>query len=269
MAAELRLPSLRFIKTTNEGGLGLSYTRLGAEAHQLRHRAAPAAGRPAKPSRMLEIGQIEAEVRRALARDLHDGVAQTLTLMIVQAEIHKSEHADQPHIVGQMRAMQDSARDVLSNLRQLVYELRGEEGVGGRFVDALDSLLARYEQQTGIVTKLTIRRGWPETLLTPAAANLRSLIEEALANARRHSCARSVSVVLERTSSDRVAVTVSDDGRGLEGDFRVDGLGMTGMRERAILLGGRLSVEGAPGKGTRVRASFPLSMLSAAGESQR
>jgi two-component system sensor histidine kinase UhpB len=183
--------------------------------------------------------------------------------MIVEVENYKTEHAGQQRVVSQMDSVQASARDVLSELRQLVYELRGEEAVGGCFVDVVGSLLARYKEHTGIDTELTVRGGWPAKLRTPAASNLRSLIEEALANARRHSGARSVSVVLESAPSDRLAITVSDNGRGLESvPYRVAGLGLTGMGERALLLGGRLLVEGVAGQGTTVRASFPRALLA-------
>ena len=242
----------------------MSGRRSGREVHRMLHRAAPSVGRPARRMDPVSItGQIEAEVRRSLARELHDRVAQTLTTMVVEVENYKSEHAGQPRIVSQMDAMQESARDVLSNLRQLVYELRGEQGVGGCFVDALSSHLARYEAHTGIATELTVVGGWPAKLHAPAASNLRSLILEALANANRHSGARSVSVVLEQTAGDELAVTVTDDGRGFEGDYRAAGLGMTGMRERTVLLGGRLCIESMPGKGTTVRASFPRAQLIA------
>jgi signal transduction histidine kinase len=240
----------------------VSHTRSGRAVHRILHRAAPSAGRPAGQREQVDIaGQIEAEIRRSLARELHDGVAQILTTMVVQVENYKSEHAGQPRVVSQMDAMQESARDVLSNLRQLVYELRGEQGVGGCFVDALASHLARYQKHTGIGTELTVLGAWPSKLRTPAASNLRSLILEALANASRHSGARSVSVVLEDTAGDELTVTVTDDGRGIEGKCREEGLGMTGMRERAVLLGGRLCIEDAPGRGTTVRASFPRAQL--------
>ena len=263
MRAKVRLSSLRFTNV-NDMSRGLRYTRSRRESDRIRQRTAPTAGRPAKPTQQLDVAdQIEAQVRRALARDLHDQVAQTLTTMIVEVENYKSEHAGQQRVVGQLHAVQDSARDVLSNLRQLVYELRGEEGIGGRFVDVIGSVLTRFETNTGIATELTVGSGWPTTLRNPAASNLRSLIEEALANARRHSGAHTISVLLDCTSSDRLTVTVSDDGNGIDSVSRVTGLGMTGMRERAILLGGRLRIEGTPGKGTTVRASFRRALLIA------
>ena len=242
----------------------MKHTRSGRAVHRILHRAAPSGSRPAGLLAQVEIaGQIEAEIRQSLARELHDRVAQTLTTMVVQVENYKSEHAGQPRVVSQMDAMQESARDVLSNLRQLVYELRGEQGVGGCFVDALASHLDRYQQHTGIDTELTVLGGWPAKLRSAAASNLRSLILEALANASRHSGARSVSVVLEDTAGDELTISVTDDGRGIEGRWRGEGLGMTGMRERAVLLGGRLCIEDAPGKGTTVRASFPRAQLIA------
>ena len=227
-------------------------------------RGVLAGGAPGDGSRSAELSRrIAAEVRRELARDLHDRVAQTLTTMVVEAESYKSEHAGQARVVSQMDAMQSSAREVLSNLRQLVYDLRDDESGSGGFPDAIDAFLRRYQTLTGIHAELTTGWGWPATLRAPAAANLRGLIGEALNNVRRHSGASSVRVVLSSASGERLTVTVSDDGCGLENELiRSMGLGMTGMNERTVLLGGRLVIDGTPGKGTVVRASFPRAQLT-------
>jgi signal transduction histidine kinase len=88
--------------------------------------------------------------------------------------------------------------------------------------------------------------------------NLYRIVEEALTNVRMHSGARHARVVLQTLSSDRLVVMVEDDGRGVEVDVaRPVGLGTVGMRERAMLLGGELRIEGRPGIGTRVYALFP------------
>jgi len=76
--------------------------------------------------------------------------------------------------------------------------------------------------------------------------------QEALSNAARHSGAKHIRVVLRRVGQ-RTELTVSDDGRGFTFDEAEGGLGIAGMRERALLVGGEVDVESRPGTGTTVR----------------
>jgi two-component system, NarL family, sensor histidine kinase UhpB len=81
--------------------------------------------------------------------------------------------------------------------------------------------------------------------------------QEALTNVARHAGARRVELSLERRG-DEVVLTVSDDGRGLPEGAASSSYGIRGMRERAMLVGGQISIVGAPGGGTRVRLSIPV-----------
>jgi signal transduction histidine kinase len=83
------------------------------------------------------------------------------------------------------------------------------------------------------------------------------VLQEALVNTRRHSGARRVEVILA-TEPSRSRAEVADDGRGFDPASVREGLGISGMRERALALGGKLEIESAPGKGTRVRVEIPL-----------
>ena len=205
---------------------------------------------------------IERSVRRLVARELHDRVAQTLTGMLVDVENFKSEQVGWDDVLMQMELIQSSTRQVLSNLRQLLLELRGEERMDHSFVDALRTLAARFEAKTRICTLLDIRPGWPEALTAPASLNLYRIVEEALANVRMHSGARSVRIVLEPHSDNEVALIVDDDGHGVDTDpSRPLGLGTVGMKERAMFLGGVLRILSDAGSGTKVQAVFPRGQL--------
>ena len=81
--------------------------------------------------------------------------------------------------------------------------------------------------------------------------------QEALSNAVRHSDAAHVKVGLRR-EGDRVVLSVADDGRGFTFDQAIDGLGIAGMRERALLVGGEFQIESRPAIGTRVRLLVPI-----------
>ena len=81
--------------------------------------------------------------------------------------------------------------------------------------------------------------------------------QEALSNAARHSGAKQVAVRLRRPRAGGVELEVVDDGRGFAFDQSEGGLGIAGMRERALLIGGELTIESRPGRGTTVRLTVP------------
>lgn len=202
------------------------------------------------------------DLRRLVARELHDRVAQTLTGMLVELENFKTEPVGWEDVLRQLDTVQDSTRQVLRSLRELLHDLRGEQTFSDSFVDAVGELVVRFEQKTAIKTQLSVHPGWPLSLTTPASLNLYRIIEEALANVRRHSGARAVRIVLKPYSDDQVVLIVGDDGHGVSSDdIWPAGMGTLGMKERAVILGGELRIESAQGDGTTVRAIFPRDQL--------
>ena len=200
----------------------------------------------------------ESRVKQQLARELHDSVAQILTLMVVDMENFKLDQAGQDHVVQRVDSLQESTREVLRNIREVLYELRGEPSADGNFVQQVRALLNRFELSTGITSRLKVEAGWPSRLSKVTAYNLYRIVEEALNNVRLHSGAEKVDVHLEALG-DEVSLVVRDDGRGLpgsDGQTR-DGMGVMGMRERAVLMGGELDVTSQGGEGTTVTAVVP------------
>jgi two-component system sensor histidine kinase UhpB len=202
----------------------------------------------------------ESEVKRRLARELHDSVAQILTSMVVDMENFKHDNAERENVVRKVDDLQDSTREVLNNLRQLLYELREEPSHDHSFVARVRGLVSTFEVSTGIRSKLSVSARWPAMLSAAMAYNLYRIVEEALSNVKLHSGAASVDVNLLSTDG-KVVLTVQDDGRGLlrVGPSRRPGLGMVGMEERAVLLGGRLDVSSDSNQGgTVVTAVVPV-----------
>ena len=202
----------------------------------------------------------ESEVKRRLARELHDSVAQILTAMVVDMENFKHDQAERESVVRKVDDLQGSTREVLNNLRQLLYELREEPSQDHSFVHKVGSLLTSFEGTTGIRSKLSVSARWPAMLSAAMAYNLYRIVEEALSNIRLHSGAESVDVQLASTDS-AVVLTVHDDGRGLlrAGSSPSPGMGMVGMEERAVLLGGRLDVSSDDHRGgTVITATVPV-----------
>jgi len=206
---------------------------------------------------------LEADVKRLVARELHDRVAQTLTGMLLDLENFKTEPVGWADVLRELDSIQDSTRQVLNSLRQLLHDLRGEDGVGDSFVSSVGALVSRFEAKTGTSTQLTVLPGWPETITAPAFLNLYRIIEEALAYVQMHSGAQEVRILLQPWSDSEVSVVIGDDGRGIDLDeTRRPGLGTMGMRERAVILGGRLWIESRLGEGTTVQAVFPKGLLT-------
>lgn len=199
----------------------------------------------------------EKELRSLMARELHDRVAQTLTAMLVDVENFKAQQVAWDDVLREMDVIQSSTREVLSSLRQLLYDLRGENPVGDSFVEAVGDLLARFSEKTRIEAAVVVQREWPAVLTPAAALNLYRIIEEALSNVRMHSGASSVRVRFEAPMDGQLALVIDDNGRGLDSSLPRPGLGTVGMKERALFLGGQLRISSEIGGGTTVRAAFP------------
>jgi len=206
---------------------------------------------------------LEDDVKRLVARELHDRVAQTLTGMLIDLENFKTEPVDWKDVLRQLDTIQDSTRQVLQSLRELLHDLRGEEAVKDSFVTVVGALVSKFEEKTRIAAQLTVLPGWPDLITQPASVNLYRIIEEALTNVKMHSGAHEVRVVLQLDSNDEVSVIIGDDGQGVDADVtRKPGFGTVGMKERAVLLGGQIRIESEAGHGTTVRASFPKYLLT-------
>jgi two-component system sensor histidine kinase UhpB len=221
--------------------------------------APPVAGDPAVDAENAHSN----EIRHQLARELHDRVAQTLTTMLIELENFKVEQTGRKSALRQLDELQDSTRDVLANLRRILYDLRDETGIETGFAEAVKTLLTRFQEKTDVRASLSVSPSWPSGLRAQAAVNIYRIIEEALTNVRLHSGARLVEVALGSAPESQIAVEVRDDGHGADSinGSRVPGMGVLGMHERALILGGRLEVNSSAGQGTTVRAIFPKEQL--------
>jgi len=203
------------------------------------------------------------EERARVARDLHDEVNQSLTGLLLRLEA--AREAAPPELEGELAETKALANQAMGELLSLARQLRPT---------ALDDLglVAAIEGQVE-----QLRRGEIEASLQAdgsfsdlgddAQLVVYRVAQEALSNAARHSGAKRVEVRLRRTpnsgspypSTERggVLLEVSDNGRGFAFDESERGLGIGGMRERALLIGAELTIESRPGRGTTVRLDVP------------
>lgn len=212
------------------------------------------------PGEMIVVDP-EMRVRLELARELHDRVSPQLTTILMQLEDVKAASLGSPRVIGQVTEVQQSTREVFDNLRDILYGLRKEAMAEERpFDTSVRALVRAFEQRSGIRSRVVISRACPRSLPARYALNVRRVIEEALVNVVRHSGAQRVTVRLNRDLDAEMVVSVRDDGVGVEllDPSGRPGFGLRGMRERATLMGGKLSIRSRPGRGTTVELRVPV-----------
>ena len=201
-----------------------------------------------------------AEERRRLARELHDIVAHSVSVIAVQAEAGESLVSRDPARAEEsFRAIQQASRQALVELRRLLGLLRAE--TAGPALDPqprLAQLPALLEQLrgAGLPVELTVE-GQVHQLPPSVDLSAYRILQEALTNALKHAGSASATVCV-RYRSDEVELEVADDGSGPAGSSNGGGHGLVGIRERVALYGGRFEAGPIDGGGFRVRARLPL-----------
>lgn len=194
------------------------------------------------------------EERARVARDLHDEVNQSLTGLLLRLEALRSRAPAELAVeIGETKALANQAMEELLTLaRQLRPTVLDDLGLKA----ALAGNVTELDRRSAVNVSFEARGAFADL---PADAQLviYRVAQEALSNAAQHAGAAHVWVRLDQVS-DGVELTVSDDGRGFTFDQASRGLGLGGMRERALLVGGDLRIESRPRVGTRVRLHLPI-----------
>ncbi len=215
---------------------------LGIESARLREQAGQAAA---------------LDERNRLARELHDSVTQSLYSVTLYAEAaaRQVEAGNEDAVIDHLRALRDTSRDALREMRLLIYELRPPEIERTGLAAALRARLQAVEQRGGVRAEL-VQEG-DETLPVAAQQELYRIAREALNNSLKHSQATRI-VVRLTYDPERTVLEVEDDGAGFDSveGLAAGGMGMHTMQERAQRLGAELEMNTHPGEGTRVRVTL-------------
>lgn len=201
------------------------------------------------------------EERLRIAREMHDGMAQVLAYVNTKAQAVGEFLRQGRHDEGteQLDQLADAARSAYQDVREGILALRTRWTPEQTLSEAMTEFLEHWQDQSGVQTELVM----PEVLPLPPSSELQLLriLQEALANVRKHSGASTARVLLERRGDDLFA-QVADDGAGFDPELprrrRFPRFGLAIMRERAESIGGRLEVHSAPGEGTRVEVTLPI-----------
>jgi signal transduction histidine kinase len=194
--------------------------------------------------------------RNRLAREIHDNLGHTLTIVNVQIEAAKvMMDSDPGRALDAMNKAQELTQKGLNRVRESVTALR-ESPVSNRPLAEAIASLVKEAQSTGLVTEFKVA-GEPQALENKVALALYRAAQEGLTNVCRHARASRVDVLLD-FQPDEVRLEVRDNGVGAA--ETTGGFGLLGIRERVQLLGGRLEINTGVGKGFCLAASVPMSV---------
>lgn len=206
----------------------------------------------------------EAE-RRRLARELHDGVVQSLTALVADLEYFRTRRlpgsaTDTAEVAEKLEVWQELARDSLLSMRQALGGLRKHTGLERGLEAAITTLVAEFQQDG--YTMIYECSDWPQLLPDEYASNIYFIVRETLTNIRKHAQATKITLFLLK-HEEHLHISIGDNGLGMPAispTVSAPGYqqGLIGLRERVAVLHGQLSIESAPDRGTRIDVDIAL-----------
>ena len=201
-------------------------------------------------------GMAALEERSRIAREIHDGIAQSIYMLSLQletsAELARQQRQD---LTQRLDGLVDLSKETLLEVRHYIFDLKpylaGEKGI----VSVVENQIREFNNVARVPASLEAR-GQERDVPVPVATCLYRVTQEALANAFKHSWASQVKVSLD-FGPDGVGLEISDDGRGFDLASANYGHGLSNMRERAEELAGTFVLNTTPGKGTQVAIGLP------------
>ncbi|MCL5670800.1 MAG: sensor histidine kinase [Acidobacteria bacterium] len=201
--------------------------------------------------------------RARVARELHDGVIQSLIGIEMEIDVlRRQTDASPAAVVERLSHIQKILRQEVLNLRELMQQMKPIDIRPTQLLDFLVSMVDKFKRDTGISSRFVSTL--QEISLTPRVCNqLARIVQEGLFNARKHSGASTVLVQLGQQDG-RLRLVIDDDGRGFDFSGRLDLAELDAIRkgplvikERVRTIGAELVVESIPGKGSRIEVSLP------------
>jgi two-component system sensor histidine kinase UhpB len=208
------------------------------------------------------LQSIREEERGLIAREIHDDLGQTLTVLkinisLLANKLRKDQNLIKEKIINAAKLIDDAVERVQRITAKLRPGILDELGI----IPAIEWQAQEFQNLTGIKCMLSLPEDEIKLDSEKSTAVFR-IFQEALTNVLRHSSASWISAAL-KISDDILILEINDNGIGISTEKIKDprSLGIVGMKERALILGGEVSIEGIPDKGTRVRVEIPLNNL--------
>jgi signal transduction histidine kinase len=256
----LRLQLILMLSVTLGAGLLLAaftiWRTLGLETELQKRYEEGAEARRELTDLSARLVSAQEEERRAISRELHDEVGQSLSALLMEAgNAAASAPGDSAEVRRHVESIKKLAEASVEVIRNMSLLLRPSMLDDFGLVPALEWQAREVSKRTGLRVHVAAEEG-ADQLPDEHKTCIYRVVQEALHNCARHSHARSVTVQV-RQEPLKIVLSVEDDGRGFDAR-RVRGLGLVGMQERVHHLGGDFQVDSRPGKGTVVAVELPL-----------
>jgi signal transduction histidine kinase len=225
---------------------------IGARSGNITTRESDVERQTARSDLSAHLLTIQEEERKNLSRELHDGVGQMITAL--KMELARMKVVDTLDGARLDRA-RDLADEILRTIRNISLLLRPTALDDLGLEAALQWHAEDFSRRTSVGCQLSCSLISGESIPESAKTCIYRIVQEALNNCEKHAAASKVTIEVHQ-SSEGIAVSVTDNGRGIPPDF-ANGLGILGMRERAHMLGGHLEVTSEAGLGTKVSLLVP------------
>jgi len=212
----------------------------------------------------IKIIEAQEEEKYRLARDIHDGPAQSLASIVIKAELLEKLMENEPlKAKEELKSLKIVVKDTLKEVRKVICDLRPMSLDYLGLKATIERHVYNFKEDTGIDVKLKVI-GKIDNLDSAIEIAVFRIIQEALSNVYKHSKASKVHLVIENTT-EKISVTISDNGMGFDTTKRMEtegittgGYGIASMEERVGLLGGEITIRSFPGSGTRISLYIPL-----------
>jgi two-component system sensor histidine kinase DegS len=211
---------------------------------------------------MIQIIEAQETERQHLSRQMHDGPAQSLTNLVLQAEIvERLFDADRTQARAELGNLKTSANTTFQRIRDFIFELRPMMLDDLGLVPTLKRYVQTFETKNRLPTQLTTTG--EATLPSYIEVTLFRAAQELLTNAARHAHASRVQVTLDMQTSP-VVVSVEDDGSGFDAGTIIAAArqrstsGLATLEKRVDMLGGKIQIQSSTGRGTKVRVELPV-----------
>lgn len=212
----------------------------------------------------IKIIEAQEEERSRVARDMHDGPAQSLANVIVKAELcEKLLEMDRNRAKNELHNLKGVIRGTLKDVRKIIYDLRPMSLDDLGLIPTLERYISIFEEDTGIKVNLKTYGSFVDLESAIQIAIFR-IIQESLSNIRKHSKAKSTSIIIEK-SLTKINLSIIDDGIGFDSEsYRHEpnsvssGFGLMSIKERVELLNGNLHITSSPNLGTKISLFIPL-----------
>lgn len=206
-----------------------------------------------------KIIQAQEEERRRVAREIHDGPAQSMANIVFRAEV--CEHfldSDVERARNELQELRALVRSSLAEVRKIIFDLRPMTLDDLGLVATVKRALEGVEKRSGLVCELRVS-GSAQRLDSHIEVGVFRIVQEAVTNVEKHAQARNAVVQLDY-SFQFISIVVEDDGQGIADleDIGEESFGLMGMKERVNLLGGEIAIESKTGEGTRIKVKIPL-----------